>query len=70
MAKKIKKVEPQHKGDTFALPEPAKRSSAEIKRAKNGYVVSSYKDGQEHLYIAKSKKEAHTHAHKLLKVGL
>lgn len=69
MAKKVKKAKPQHKGDTFAVPvESTPHRSVEMKKAKNGFVVSSWQDGKEHLYIAKNHKEAHAHASKLLKV--
>ena len=52
-----------------ALSEPARpvmRKSAEIKKAANGFVVSSYTDTGEKLYIAKSEKEAQEYVAKIL----
>lgn len=40
--------------------------SVNIKKASNGYVVSSYTDKGEKTLIAKTKKEAKGHADKLL----
>ena len=67
MYKKERKL---HPGDTFAIkePTPIPSSNVSLKKAKNGYVVSSFKDGQECLYIAKSHAEAQKYASKLLKV--
>ncbi len=65
--KKINKL----RGDTFAIsptPSPA-RKSVEVKKAKNGFVVSSYHpENGEQLYIAKSHKEAVGYASKCLKI--
>ena len=67
--KKIPKVKPQHPGDTFTMPELSPRISVEMRKAKNGYTVSGYKDGKDHLYVAKSHAEAKRHAHRLMKFG-
>ena len=40
--------------------------SVNIKKANNGFVVSSYTDKGEKTFIAKTKKEAKGHADKLL----
>lgn len=63
MAKKVK-----HKGDTFVMEPPKTRVSVDIKKADNGFVVSTYCDGGEKVYIAKTKKEADKYAQKLLKI--
>jgi hypothetical protein len=47
---------------------PLPRKSVDVKKATNGYVVSSYQDGKERMYIAKSHKEAQKHASRLLKL--
>ncbi len=58
------------RGDTFAIPAPSlPRKSVELKKASNGFVVSSYHpDKGEELYIAKNRKEAQKRATKLLKI--
>lgn len=58
------------RGDTFAMPTLSlPRKSVELKKASNGFVISSYHlDKGEELYIAKNKKEAQKHASKLLKI--
>lgn len=40
--------------------------SVNIKKANNGFVISSYTDKGEKTLIAKTKKEANAHANKLL----
>ena len=70
--KKAKKSKPKHIGDTFSMPmepKPETSKNVQLKKAKNGYVVSSYHNGEEHVYIAKSHADATKHATKLLKIG-
>lgn len=43
------------------------RKSVDIKKADNGYVVSTWDLNKEKIYIAKSKKEAMKYASKILK---
>lgn len=66
MAKKKTK----NKGDTFVMSptRSIRRRSVDIKKASNGFVVSSYQDDAEKLYIAKTQKEANVYANKLLKM--
>ncbi len=42
------------------------RKHVDVKKANNGYVVSSYSDKGEKTFIAKTKAEAKKHADKLL----
>ena len=42
------------------------RKSVDIKKANNGFVVSSFDDKGEKVFIAKTKKEAKQQANKLL----
>lgn len=64
------KKEMAHKGDTFAMPmmKPTPRRSVDIKKATNGFVVSSYQENGEKLFIAKTQEEAQKYANKLLKI--
>jgi len=65
MAKKKKKM--AHKGDTFVMEnKPVVRKSVDIKKASNGFVVSSWSNDKEELYIAKDKSEADKYVSKLL----
>jgi hypothetical protein len=43
------------------------RKHVDIKKANNGFVVSSYSDKGEQVFVAKNKTEAKKHANKLLK---
>ena len=43
------------------------RKSVTLQRANNGYVVSSWKEDKEIIFIAKTKKEAQNYANKILK---
>ena len=62
MAKK-KKSKP-----TVEVASSYKRSiNVDLDKAKNGYIVSSYRDAGTIKYIAKTKKEAMAFAEKLLK---
>lgn len=64
-----KKKKMKHKGDTFEMAEvsrPKTRVSVDIKKANNGFVVSTWGDSGEKVYIAKTKKEADKYANKLL----
>ncbi len=45
------------------------RKSVDIKKANNGFVVSSYTERGEKVFIAKTKKEAKSFADKLLGFG-
>lgn len=45
---------------------PIPRKSAEIKKAMNGFVVSSWHEDGEKLYVAKTEKEAQEYAAKCL----
>ena len=53
------------KNTTVAMP-MNEHKSVSIKKANNGFVVSSYTDKGEKTLIAKTKKEAKQHADKLL----
>lgn len=50
------------------LAEPVRSSSrsVDIEKASNGYVVSSWNDGNKKTLIAKTREEAKKHADKLL----
>lgn len=70
-AKAISKIRKQRvKTATIAAPTEAHpRKSVDIKKADNGFVVSSWHEGKERIYIAKTHKEAQEHAARLLKIG-
>lgn len=66
---KVAKVN-KDRGDTFAIQPQATtpRKSAEIKKAMNGFVVSSWDGPKERLYIAKTQPEAQKYAADCLKI--
>jgi len=45
---------------------PSSSRSVDMKKANNGFLVSTWSDGKEILYIATTKKEAVEYANKLL----
>lgn len=59
----------KHPGDTFSMEnKPVTRKSVDIKKAINGFVISSWDNNVEKLYIAKDKKEADKYASKCLTI--
>lgn len=58
----------KNKGDTFSMDYHKPRKSVDIKKADNGFVVSSWYEGKEKVYIAKNQKEATMYANKCLKI--
>jgi len=64
MAKKKKKSTAE------AIPVRNKSVSVDIKRANNGFVVSTWDLEKQKTYIAKSKKEALKYASKILTKGV
>ncbi len=63
-----KKTRGKKKSIDQAVPYPEDSKEVSIKKAKNGYVVSSYSMNGGTTYIAKNKTEAKKHANKLLKI--
>ena len=55
----------KRKATVVAMPANS-RKHVDVKKANNGYVVSSYSDKGEKTFIAKTKAEAKKHADKLL----
>lgn len=51
-----------------SVPCPTPRVSVDIKKAKNGFVVSQWGDKGETTYVAKDQKEANQYVAKLLKI--
>lgn len=68
MAKK-KRKKATRKNNDRAVPVSGGSISVTLKRARNGYVVSSYSDPlkKEIIYIAKTRAEAKEHMDKLLR---
>ena len=62
---------PKKKKKSNIAEAPARRSvSVDIKKANNGFVVSSWDLDKQKTYIAKSKKEAMKYASKILTKGV
>lgn len=62
---------PKKKKTSKVAEDPARRSvSVDIKKANNGFVVSSWDLDKQKTYIAKSKKEALKYASKILTKGV
>lgn len=66
MPKMPKKVPKKKKVAVVTAMPMNENKSVSIKKANNGFVVSSYTDKGEKTFIAKTKKEAKGHADKLL----
>lgn len=57
---------PKKKVTLKSSPSALTRRSVDVKKANNGFVVSSWREDKEIIYIAKTKKEALSYANKIL----
>ncbi len=59
-----------HEGDSFVMSKSASlpRKSVDIKKALNGYVVSTWENEKEKVWVAKDLKEAQSFASKCIKM--